>query len=377
MFSILISIILFFLLKKKIGFTHSLIIIFINLILIYYFYNYEFFGFKNDSKEYYENTKHLFNNFTIIEIFFGVNDQNIDVQKHPYFDKNLFSKIYLFFYLIFFLFGEEPYNLSIFYLFLRCISFIYISNFLSRKSKNFKNKELILGYLILLNPWTIYYQNFFFLKEGVIIFACIVNIISFYKIFEKIRIRYVFYIFISLMIIYYFRYYLTYLLIFFYFMYFLYFYFYLSIFNKNLISSYIIISLLFIVVGFFLNYQDILNIITNHLNLLSPLRYLFSPLFINIAINEDFNIRLIISLLDNFISYIFLLSLIRYDFKNEIINYLIIFILTIVVPQMFAPSEILTGGRHRGFIFWSMAVIIVLRLKNDKKKKNKNSLFLQ
>ena len=63
---------------------------------------------------------------------------------------------------------------------------MYLVNFTSRNYKKFEKKKIIFVYLILLNPWTIYFQSFAFLKEGIIVFAGIINIITFYKLMKKI-----------------------------------------------------------------------------------------------------------------------------------------------------------------------------------------------
>ena len=123
----------------------------------------------------------------------------------------------------------------------------------------------------------------------------------------------------SLIVIFYFRYYLVYVLITFYFTYF----FYKNIIlekGKNLIH-YIPIFLIFFISTFFISFRDYFNIIQDQLNLLGPLRYLASPLFINIMINEEFNIRTINSLISNVFSIIFFVSLFKYNYNDKLINF--------------------------------------------------------
>jgi hypothetical protein len=105
-------------------------------------------------------------------------------------------------------------------------------------------------------------------------------------------------------------------------------------------------------------------------NILGPLRYLTSPLFINVILSEEFSFRSINSLFNNIFSFIFFISILKYDYQNKLINFLILFVFTFSAAQFFAHPEILTGGRHRGFIFWSMALIVTLLYDYKKTKKN-------
>lgn len=122
---IIIGILFIFLLKKNLNYFHSLIVISLNLCSIFYFYNYEFLGFEDDSKDYYNNTKILFDNFTLKEIIFGLDQLDTESLKHPYFSDNLFAKIYLFFYLIFLFLVQSLmyylffiYSLNVYHLFI-------------------------------------------------------------------------------------------------------------------------------------------------------------------------------------------------------------------------------------------------------------------
>ena len=213
------------------------------------------------------------------------------------------------------------------------------------------------------------FSEFFFLKEGIIIFSTIINVITFYKINSNFKYKYLIFLLISLAIIFFFRYYLVYVLIFFYLAYFIFKYINLNLKTKDylFLFSIFITILLF---SFLINFRDIQNILTiENINIFGPFKYLASPLFVNIMINEDSILRLFCSLIYNIFFLIFLFSILKYDFKDKLINYLLFFIGVVLVANFFSPDEILTGGRHRGFIFWSMAVIVSLKFKYEKKRK--------
>ena len=156
------SVLIFFLLKKKLGFLNSLVIIFLNIFSIYYFYNFEFQYFKDDSSEYYNNTITIFNLYNINDLIFAIFSLNDYSNQLPVEVNNLFSKIYIFFYIVFIFFGNSPYSLAIFYLILKCITFIYLANFLKSYFISSNSRIYLLGFLLLLDPWTIYFQSFFF-----------------------------------------------------------------------------------------------------------------------------------------------------------------------------------------------------------------------
>ena len=367
------STLIFFLLKKKLGVINSLVIVLINIIPLYIFYNFEFISFKDDSGEYYRNTLTLYNFYNFDELilyFFGLSD--LDNQL-PIDKENLFSKIYIFFYIIFFLFGPNPYSLAIFNLILKCIAFIYIINFLKKHINTTYSKEYFLAYFLLLDPWTIYYQTFFFLKEGMIMFVTIINLITFYKINTVFKIKYIIYLIITLIILFFFRYYLVFILITFYYLYFL---IGLNKLKTNFKDNqfYYIISFTFIIIimSFFIDFSEVLNVIKiENFNSLGPLKYLFSPIFINIIIHEEFSFRLLCSVIGNIFSILFIYTIFYYDFKNKLINFLLLFIGVVLISQFFALDEILTGGRHRSFIYWSMVIIVSLNLNYEKKKNKK------
>ena len=274
------------------------------------------------------------------------------------------------------MFGPNPYSLAIFNLILKCIAFTYIINFLKKYIKNYNN-EYFLAYFLLIDPWTIYYQNFFFLKEGIIMFVTIINLITFYKINTVFKIRYIIYLIITLIILFFFRYYLVFILITFYLLYFL---IGLNKLKTNFKDNhfYYIISFTFImiIISFFIDFSEVFNIIKiENFNSLGPLKYLFSPIFISIIIHEEFSFRLLCSVIGNMFSILFLYTIINYDFKNRLINFLLLFIGVVLVSQFFALDEILTGARHRSFIYWSMVMIVSLNLNYEKKKTKKDNLF--
>jgi len=368
MYLFAISLFSYFLIRRIANQVHSLLLVGINVLLIIFYFEFEFQSFRDDSKEYFDNTQFIFENYNLKELIFILFNYQEGGETFIIETNNLFSKIYIFFYIIYYMAAGEPSAIPLFYLLLKCISVVFLVNFTKRNFQRFEEKKIIFIYLILLNPWTIYYQSFFFLKEGLIVFIGIVNIITFYKMVNNFKLHYFFYLVISLIIIFYFRYYLVYVLIVFYFIYF----FYSNILSKkeNNFIMYLPIFATFLISTFFISYRDFFNIMQEQFNILGPLRYLTSPLFVNVILIEEFSFRSINSLINNIFSFIFFISILKYDYQNKLINFLILFVFTFSASQFFAHPEILTGGRHRGFIFWSMALIVTLLYDYKKTKKN-------
>ena len=110
-------------------------------------------------------------------------------------------------------------------------------------------------------------------------------------------------------------------------------------------------------------YEYILSIDTilkeNKFNILGPIKFLFSPFFFNILITE-FNIyRVVVALIYNLISILFVFFIVFYDFKNNFINYILTYLIIVAFAQVFSPDQILTGGRHRSSIVWTFPIFIV------------------
>ena len=106
MFFITISLISYFLIRRITNLFHSFLLIGINIALILFFFEYEFKSFSDDSELYYNNTKFIFENYNLVElilILFNLQEADDFVIIEV---NNLFSKIYIFFYIIFY-FAEK------------------------------------------------------------------------------------------------------------------------------------------------------------------------------------------------------------------------------------------------------------------------------
>ena len=341
--------------RQTYAITYSLFI----LISTFIFYIFYFEDFSNDSFVYFQNTKIFFQKYDLVDY---LNSQNLPFNK-----QNIFSKIYLFFYTVFYIFGDNEVSLLCFTIIIKSSLCIYLINFLSRQYVFYKSKNYLFVIIFLFEPWSNYYFNFFFLKEIFIFLFSIINLVTFFKLTNKFKIRYILIVFITCFLLYFTRFYIAYLFIIFYITYFFY---------KNIKVTFK--SLLFIISCFILIisalvlsevYYEIKNILLDsQINFINPIKYLFSPLFINILIYENSIFRLLFSLISNFISIMFILSLIFYDYKNKFINFIILFIFIISFSQIFSIDQILTGGRHRILIYWLIAVIINYVFEKKKKK---------
>ena len=214
------SIISSVILKKKLPLLLNLFYLTFNLFLILIYYEFIFTGFENDSRNYYRISSILFENYSLVDLIQNSSDElfNIDIYLSPLDRQHLLhgnNGIYYLIYLSFKIFGHSEYALPSLYLITKSVSCIYLYNFLKKKIINFNKCKIFYFILFLFEPWTVYYNSLFFLKEGTVFFLSVIIILNFFKFVNKFKIKYLFILSISIYLLYFFRFYYTYLFTFF------------------------------------------------------------------------------------------------------------------------------------------------------------------
>ena len=88
----------------------------------------------------------------------------LNSQNLPFNKQNIFSKIYLFFYTVFYIFGDNEVSLLCFTIIIKSSLCIYLINFLSRQYVFYKSKNYLFV-IIYLNHGQTTILIFFFLKK--------------------------------------------------------------------------------------------------------------------------------------------------------------------------------------------------------------------
>ena len=283
-------------------------------------------------------------------------------------------------YLATLIFGNHLLSLLCFYLITKSMICIYLFNFLSRKIYNFNNIKAVFFLLFLFEPWTFIFNNFYYLKEGFVFFLSAIIVINLYKLKFKFKIKYHIIIFSSILIIFSFRYYLSYLFLIFYLINIL----ILRSTPKSKKTSIFLLTFLILILfvdfytskifydsfySIFYDLKGIINIILSNMNIIGPIKFIFSPFAFNILLKDGDFFRTFVALIYNFISLLLVISFLRNDFKNHFINYLYFFIVFFAISQLWAPSLLLTGGRHRSVIVWAIPILITYYFTSKRNKK--------
>lgn len=356
----------FLILKKHTSINFNLLYFIFSFLSVFIGYEYFQINFLDDSEVYFDSSKYLYLNYDFFEIY--------ELEELPVkgFNELILSKhgsIIYFYFLIFSIFGLHKLSLVSFYIISKSFACVYLYNFSSRHIDNFTKYKFLYFCLFLYEPWTYYFNNFFFLKEGFIFLFSILILINFFKIFLKFKFKYFLIIFLSIYLLYTIRFYYLYIIT-------LFFIFYLffikrKIFLKKKNIYRLFLFLIFLIISnflfenftynylysFYLSVFSILN--ESNLNFLGPIRFILSPIFTNILISEFSLFRVILALIYNFISVLLIFSIIFYDYKNNFINFILIYFLSVSFAQILSPDEILTGGRHRSSVVWTLPIFIV------------------
>jgi hypothetical protein len=359
----LTSLVSFFILKKKTPLMINLSYSFIVLISIIIGFDFLDIKFVDDGEYYWDIATALYDDY----------DQSHLANPELYTRHN---GIFYLGYLVFNVFGYHLLSLACFYLLTKSIICIYLFNFLSRKIDNFKNNRAIFFLLILFEPWTIIFNNFHFLKEGFIFFLSAIIVINLYKFRVKLKIKYLIIVILSIVLMFSFRYYHAYLFVIFFFLSNI---FLRSNFKSKIFFNYFLfffISILLIdfsIFGIFTeNYiftyiNEIRLEILGNISFIAPIKFIFSPFSINIFIKEGDLFRTFLALIYNFMSILLIISFLKNDYKNNFINFLYFFIIFFSIAQLWVPSELMTGGRHRSVIIWAIPILITYYYTTKKK----------
>lgn len=359
----LTSLVSFFILKKKTPLIINLSYFFLILISIIIGFDFLDITFDDDSEYYWNNATALYDDY----------DQSY--LENPALTSRHRGIFYLG-YLVFNVFGYHLLSLSCFYLLTKSIICIYLFNFLSRKINNFKNYKAIFFLLFLFEPWTIIFNNFYFLKEGFIFFLSAIIIINLYKFRVKLKIKYLIIIILCIALMYFFRFYHAYLFVIFFFL--------SNIFLRSKFKSksffdyflFFLISILlidfYIIKNFTENYiiiyiNEIRLEILGDISFIAPIKFIFSPFSLNIFIKEGNLFRTFLALIYNFMSILLIISFLKNDYKNNFINFLYFFIIFFSIAQLWVPSALMTGGRHRSVIIWAIPILITYYYTTKKK----------
>ena len=95
MYLFAISLFSYFLIRRIANQVHSLLLVGINVLLIIFYFEFEFQSFRNDSKEYFDNTQFIFENYSLKELIFILFNYQEGGETFIIETNNLFSKIYI------------------------------------------------------------------------------------------------------------------------------------------------------------------------------------------------------------------------------------------------------------------------------------------
>ena len=197
----------------------------------------------------------------------------------------------------------------------------------------------------------------------------------------KFKAKYLFIVLLGLYVLYFFRFYQSYLFIF---LFIAYFCVNLEKYSKLIFVLFATITTFYFISFYFQNrfydfsillYRDTSEVIKNNpINPLAPIKFILSPIFFNIFFSEFNLYRTFTSILYNLLSLFLIISILFNNYKNKLINFNF-FICFFSLVQIFAPDELLTGGRHRSVVVWSFPIIISYFFCNLHTKKNEKKII--
>jgi hypothetical protein len=165
MYLFAISLFSYFLIRRIANQVHSLLLVGINVLLIFFYFEFEFQSFRDDSELYFNNTQFIFENYNLNELILILFNFQEGGETFIIETNNLFSKIYIFFYIIYYVAGGEPSAIPLFYLLLKCISVVFLVNFTKKNFQRFEEKKNYFYIFNFIKSLDYLLPKFFFFKR--------------------------------------------------------------------------------------------------------------------------------------------------------------------------------------------------------------------